>query len=182
MKKITALLIVLIVGTSTIKSQPQDSIIQDIRAKYEETRNNLNGFEKINIDILDESAEGGQGTAYYDKNDLKLIKVVWYGETGKRIMAYYFDKGDLYFASDQNFRYNAPMYLDKETALENGESNYYDPDKTQVVEERYYFTDGELFLWLDNERTEVDLTLESNSHVGEDLIEHANKMKGKMKN
>ena len=73
-------------------------MIGDIRLHYSEIRANLNTYDTTIIEIWHESTEGGQAIAYYDKADLKLIKVVWLGETGKKQIEYYFNDGELIFA------------------------------------------------------------------------------------
>ena len=181
MKRTTIILTILFFAISIINVHSQDSIIKDIRTKYKEIRENLSSYTLTKIDILNESTEGGEGKACFDKNDLKLIEVVWYGETGKRIIEYYFDNDKLFFAFDQLFEYNAPMYLDKETAIEEGYDDYFDPEKTTVKEDRYYFENEILIRWLDNNKNEIDLTIESNSKVGQELISHSKTMKEKLK-
>ena len=162
-------------------AQDNDSLVKDIRLKYSEIRANLDTYDTTMVEIWDESTEGGQATAYYDNGNLKLIEVVWLGETGKNQIEYYFSDGQLIFAFDQDFDYNRPIYWDEETAKENGDNEVFDPKKTTVKEDRYYFNNEKLFLWLDNERQEQDLTMGTNSIVGQGLIAHCYKMKDDLK-
>lgn len=162
-------------------AQNNDSLLSDIREKYKVIRENLASYDTAMIEIWDESTEGGQATAYYYNFDLKIIEVVWLGETGKKIIDYYFDNGQLFFAFDQDFDYNRPIYWDKKTAEENGDNEIFDSNKTTVSADRYYFKNEKLFLWLDNDKKEVDLTLGTNSIVGQGLIAHCYKMKDKLK-
>lgn len=157
--------------------QEKDSLVSDIRIKYSDTRTNILHLHTKIIERLDESTEGGQAKGYFDNGKLKLIEVFWLGETGKRIIEYYFNNGQLIFAFNQHFDYNRPIYWDEETATENGDSEFFDPKKTTVKEDRYYFNDKKLFLWLDNERQEQDLTLGTNSIIGQELIAHCYQMK-----
>jgi len=181
MKKISTIFTFFVFTIGLINAQSQDSLINDIRTKYKDIKNNLSTYNKAKKDIWGESTEGGEGIAYYDENDIKLIMVTWYGESGKRIIEYYFDRSKLIFAFDRNFRYNVPMYMDKLTAKKNGFTEYFDSEKTIVVEDRYYFKNGNLFLWLDNDKKGVDLTLEPNIKVGKNLIIHSKEMREKLK-
>jgi hypothetical protein len=181
MKKTNIILTILLFVSSAISAQSHDSAIKEIRTKYKYIRNNLNSFSLTKTDIWNESTEGGEGKAYFDKNDLKLIEIILYGETGKRIIEYYFDDEKLFFAFEQLFKYNAPIYLDKKRAKEEGYDVYFDPDKTTVNENRYYFENEILIQWLDNNKNEIDLTKDSNIKVGQELILHSNKMKEKLK-
>ena len=117
--------------------QNKDSLIKDIRLKYNEIRNNLDSYDTTMIQIWDESTEGGQMIAYYDNGNLKLIEVVWLAEIGKNQIEYYFSDEQLIFAFDQDFDYNRPIYWDKEIAKENGDNEFFDPRKTIVKEDRY---------------------------------------------
>ena len=181
--KMTRLLIIsafLFLTGNLLFGQDKDLLVQDIRSAYSAIRANLDAYDTTMIEIWNESTEGGQATAYYDNGDLKLIEVVWLGETGKHLIEYYFRDGQLIFAFDQDFKYNRPIYWDKETATENGDSEVFDPKKTTVKEDRYYFNNEKLFLWLDNDRQEQDLTMGTNSIVGQGLIAHCYKIKDEL--
>ena len=133
------------------------------------------------VDIMDESTEGGQATAFYDGSNLKLIEEIWFGETGKRKIEYYFDSGQLFFALDIDYDYNRPIYWDSLSAKESNDSEVFDAKKTIVKEDRYYFSNKKLIRWLDNNKKEVDLSLGTNSIVGQGLIADATKVKNKFK-
>jgi len=181
MKKILTILTFFVFTIGIINAQTQDSLINDIRAKYKNIKNNLSNYNNVKKDIWGESTEGGEGIAYYDKNDIKLIVLKWFGESGKRIIEYYFDRNKLIFAFDRNFRYNVPIYMDKANAKKNGFTEYFDPEKTIILEDRYYFKNENLFLWLDNDKKSVDLTLEPNIKAGKNLIIHSKEMQEKLK-
>jgi hypothetical protein len=132
-------------------------------------------------DIWDESTEGGLGTAFYEKSKLKLIQVVWFGEMGRNEMEYYFDNGKLYFAFNQQFQYNRPIYWGEKKVKELNDKEVFDSNKTTIKEERYYFNNEVLFLCLDNEKKEIDLTIGTNLIVGKSMIAHCHKMKNKLK-
>lgn len=181
MRTLTTIMTLLIFSTLTV-AQSIDSTINDIRIKYKNIRTQLASYDTTMTAIWDESTEGGHAIAYYDKNnDLKLIEVTWFGETGKRITEYYFDNRKLIFAFDQDFDYNRPIYWDEKKAKEMGENEVFDPKKTKVKEDRYYFKNEKLFLWLDNDGKSVDLTLGTNTFVGQGLIAHAYKTRDELK-
>lgn len=171
----------LLLTSNFLFGQDKDSLVKDIRLKYNEIRINLDSYDTKMIQIWDESTEGGQATAYYDNGNLKLIEVVWLGETGKNKIGYYFNGGQLIFAFAQDFDYNRPIYWDEETAKENGDNEVFDHKKTTVKKGRYYFNNEKLFVWLDNNRKEQDLTMWTNSIVGQGLIAHCYKMKDDLK-
>lgn len=180
MRTLTAIMTLLLFSTLTV-AQSTDSTINDIRFKYKNIRTHLVSYDTIMFAIWDKSKEGGHAIAYYDKNnDLKLIEVTWFGETGKRITEYYFDNRKLIFAFDQDFDYNRPIYWGEKKAKEKGDNEVFDPKKTTVKEDRYYFKNEKLFLWLDNTGKSIDLTLGTNRLVGQGLIAHAYKTRDEL--
>ena len=181
MKRLLSISILIFLTSNFLLAQNKDSLVKDIRSKYTEIRTNLDSYDTTMIEIWDESTEGGQATAYYDKGDLKLIEVLWLGETGKKQIEYYFNDGKLIFAFDQDFDYNRPIYWDEKTAEENGDKEVFDPKKTTVKEDRYYFNNEKLFLWIDNDKKEVDLSMGTNSITGQGLIAHCYKMRDELK-
>lgn len=163
-------------------AQNKEAWVKDIRLKYSDIRTNLDSYHTKMIDIWDESTEGGKATAYYDNEEIKLIEVIWYGETGKYSIEYYFYNEKLIFAFDQDFRYNRSIWWSEEDAKELGDNEIFDPKKTIITEGRYYFKNDQLFLWLDHNKKEVDLTMNTSSTIEKKLITHCYKMKDKFKN
>ena len=94
--------------------------------------------------------------AYYDSSEIKLIV---FGEAEKNGVDYYFSNGQLFFAVDYNF----------------------DKTKNVIVSNRYYFSNGKLILWLDNDQKKVDLSLGTNTLVGQGLKAHSSKIKNEFK-
>ena len=139
MKKTLIISTIFILTSNFLISQNNDSLIKDIRLKYNNIRENLHSYDTTMIQIWDESTEGGQATGYFDNGKLKQIEIVWLGETGKHQIEYYFNEGKLIFAFDQYFDYNRPIYWDEKTAKENGDNEVFDPKKTTIKEDRYYF-------------------------------------------
>lgn len=181
MKKLITISSILLLTGNFIFAQNKDSLIKAIRIQYGQIRENYNSYDTTMIDIWDESTEGGQATGFYDNGEPKLIEVVLLGETGKKRCEYYFNSGKLIFAYNQGFHYNRPIYWDEKTAKENEDDEFFDPNKTTVTEDRYYFDQEKLILWLDNDKKEVDLTDQANLMEGQDLITHGYEMKAKLK-
>lgn len=162
-------------------AQSTDSLINDIRAKYQSIRIHLKSYDTISREELDETAEGGQTNAFYNNTDLKLIEIISYFEMGKYELELYFDRGLLFFAYEKRYKYNRPIYWDKKYMQKNNDSATYDPKKTVVEQERYYFHHEKLIRWLDNDKKEVDLSLETSILFGEYLVGHAHKLRDNLK-
>ncbi len=168
------------VTNNVLFTQSTDSVIDIIKLQSNHIKENLKSYEKKTVEFFGESAEGGEATAFFESGELKLIIAVWCGETGKKQTEYYFHDGELVFSSDQIFNYNRPIYWNKKTAKENGDIEVYDPEKTTVKENRYYFDNEKLFLWVDNNQNEVDLTTGNNSITGKSIVVECYKMIDKL--
>ncbi|MFB6319553.1 hypothetical protein [Saccharicrinis sp. FJH54] len=152
-------------------------MLRDIRAKYSCIRNNIYRYEEKKIDISDDSTEGGEVVAYYDGTELKIIQMSWFGETGKRILEFYIVNGEVFFAFDQHFNYNRPIYWNESLAKENEDDEVFNPEKTTVSEDRYYFNKNRLFMWLNHDSKSVALSAESSKPKENELIEYFQKVK-----
>ncbi len=168
--KVMAAVIVLL-GTSLLPGRPdQDEALKTIRARYQLIREALEFCNQRTVDIDDQSTEGGQATAYFAGAELQMIALELLGETGKWEWEFYFDRDRLIFALARDFRYNRPFYWDAEKAREFEEPEVFDPEKSSISENRYYFEQERLFLWLDHERQPVDLNLMENSAAGPEIL------------
>ena len=121
-----------------------------IRAVYADTNQNLPSYKVTSYDV-ERSTEGGEVTLYFDHTQLKKIKEVHFGETGKAIFEYYFDDQGLVFIFEQIHDYNAPI-----TQFEADEDiPAFDPNKSRIEENRYYFCQGKMIEWLDENKRPV---------------------------
>lgn len=132
-----------------------EALITEIRQHYHlihQQRPKLKGKE---FDAGLQATEGVEAKAFRDaKGELKLIKTIAYGEMGKTFSEYYFQSQQLIFVLTSTHRYNAPMYVDEKAAKELGVAPF-DPKKTVVTEDRYYFNQGQLIRWLDNKKRSI---------------------------
>lgn len=181
MNNLPIILLLVFITLNGSFAQDNDLLVKDIRKNYYHIRENLDSYDTTMIQIWDESTEGGEAIGFYDKEEVKLVEVVLLGETGKHKIEYYFHNGKLIFVFNQKFVYNRPIYWDEQTAKANGDDEFFDPNKTTVTEDRYYFNDEKLFLWLDNDRNEVDLAKGNNAIAGKRLIADSYKLRDELK-
>lgn len=85
--------------------QATDALVQTIEQ-------NLSRYTATKpVDVADESLEGGEVVGYYDKGtDLKKIQCWLYGETGKMLVEYFYDKGQPIGVKIQRHQYDKPFY------------------------------------------------------------------------
>lgn len=125
------------------------SLIKEIRKQYSEININSDHYDKVEKDIMGQSAEGGNMIAYYDNVNLKKIIAIFYGETGQTTTEYYFNtKSQLFFAYSKTNIYDKPIYI-KGSKIKS------------VEEKRYYFFNNKLFKWLVNNNASVNFTSKS---------------------
>lgn len=175
------LLFLTISFTSISYAQSPDSDINSVRLEYKKIRSNLKSYTSQFLDVMNESTEGGKGIAYYNNNDLKLIEITLFGENGKNIVEYYFKNETLFFVFSQRYNYNMPIYIDEKTAKGSGFDAAFDINKSNITENRYYFKNNEIFLWIDNEKNEVNLGLNDNINEIKYHINFSNRLKTKLK-
>lgn len=174
---LTCSLIVFSLGN--LFSQNTDTLINDIRIKYKTINDSLSTYSKVFNEEWDYASEGTDGYAFYDNNDLKLIKVGLYGETGRKELEYYFHNDVLFFAFVTDYSYNRPIYYTGEDVTEGDEA--FDPNKTVKNENRYYFFENKMIRWLDSKKNQVPSSKPGYKEKGEGIFEHAEllKLRGK---
>jgi len=148
-------LIILVWLLPVTQSEAVDTRISDIRAEYKAIKSSLPTLKEEKVSLFGYSTEGGEARAYRDvKGNLRLMRVELYGEMGKAIEEYYVKNGRLIFMYRELHQYNVPFYLNRERAKEIG-SDPFDPKKTIIAEDRYYFHDSKMIRWIDRDKKEV---------------------------
>lgn len=176
MKKTSGTLLFLLLLFSHSFSQKKDSAIIAIKAQYGDIQKHLKNYDTTLMDLDGETTEGGEAIGYYHKKDLKLIKVFYYGEIGRKELEYYFNGGKLFFALEKKTAYGKPIYLDESKQEKKENHPAADIIKETVTENRYYFKNEKLIRWIDNSGKKVNLKDGTNILAGQDLIIHAIKI------
>ncbi|WP_426328217.1 hypothetical protein [Pedobacter sp. R-06] len=101
------------------------AVIKKIQSDFSAINKQLKHYKKKAKDVPDMSAEGGEVIGYYNKNILKKIHCVFYGETGRAEVDYYLNNKGLFFVFRKEICYDKPMYV-KDSKIKN------------TVETRYY--------------------------------------------
>jgi hypothetical protein len=136
-------------------ARAEDPAILHIRQEYQSIRNAMPTMQSEPSELSGYSTEGGEAQAFRDSTgDIRLIKVELYFESGKVFEEFYYENGKLIFAFYQSHRYNVPFNVTPEMAQEIG-GEAFDPEKTVITEDRYYFDNGSMIRWLDANKREV---------------------------
>jgi hypothetical protein len=121
--------------------------VQTIREQYARTNKNARRYTKKERDLSGFSTEGGSLTGYYNKNELKKIVVIYYGEAGRTIKEFYFVGGSLIFVLATELEYVAPIGGGGKDVGRIGSAEY----------NRFYFQKGAPIYWLGPNGNPVNL-------------------------
>jgi len=108
------------------------TIINQIRTNFLAINKHLSQYKKKSRDVSELSAEGGEVIGYYDKNKLKKMHCIFYGEMGKAETDYYFNDKGLFFLFRKETFYDKPMYLKDFKVKGTTETRYYINEK-QII-------------------------------------------------
>jgi hypothetical protein len=127
------------------------------------------------------ATEGGEANAFRDsKGDIRLIKVQLFFESGKVFEEFYYENCALIFAYYRRQRYNVPFYVTPETAKEIGGESF-DPKKTAITEDRYYFDKGKMIRWLNEKKIAVQPESKEFQDSEKEITGASNEMLSKFK-
>ncbi len=97
--------------------QPDCSLIYKISDKnvcksVETIESETKNYTVKRENIKSDSTEGGVIERYNSGSNIKIVKVIFFGEMGKRIIKYYFNgKANPIFSLDATVNYDRPMYI-----------------------------------------------------------------------
>ena len=97
-------------------------------------------LKSVQRDIYGQSAEGGTVESFYNQNDTLKKEIVYYGETGKRIIHIYQKQGNLLLVEDTEIRYKEPISAEKDIEIGSSVTDvYYLDDKQHLI---HWLKDG----------------------------------------
>jgi len=114
----------------------------------------LNSIEKwsnIEVKFVEGNSEGGEARYYYLHGKLEKIIVRKYGEMAQKLTEYYLMDGDLSFVFEKLFKYNRPFYYGKESKEENNDTEEFDFEESEIIEDRSYFRNRKLIHQINNQ-------------------------------
>lgn len=117
--------------------------IKQIRGIFNRINSDTIKFKVVQTDIEGESSEGGLVRKFYSHDTLQKMITIFYGEMGKIISEYFFNKDVLVFLYQKEEQYNKPMYLSESKTI-------------SIKENRYYFNNEKLIRWIADKGTIVN--------------------------
>jgi hypothetical protein len=140
---LSALMLTTCLGVNNSSAQNRQPTVaeklREIRAQYGTIKHELPTYHTIERELTGFSTEGGTLKAYVDRDQIKSIVAVFYGETGRSYAEYYYDDaGELFFVFQKESRYDKPF-----------------GKIVHAREERLYFDRGQLIRWLRDANKQV---------------------------
>lgn len=148
------LLLILFVSYYSYKNKQDIICSTDVEQKIRDIDNNISKYSIASKDIFDRSTEGGQQTNYTLNEKNILIKQIFFGETGKSEIKYYFEANRVFYINKINTEYALPIYEDSSGKVENVD-----------LKEFYLDNNQNLCSWYLNQK------LQLNDGDAEDLIQ-----------
>jgi len=126
-------------------------LIAQIDFKVLEIKNINNWSDTLEKNLI-ETTEGGVALFYSFTDKIQKIEVTRYGEMFKYEATYYLENEQLLYLVEELSLYNAPFYFDSLTAIAEGmpASSAFDPSKSEIIVEEFYFKDASIIKSLNN--------------------------------
>lgn len=136
--------------------------------------NSKTEWDSVVVKNLEQSTEGAFVMFYYANGSLQKIIERYYRETGQTLAEYYFMNNKISFILEKAADYNRPIDWDSTAMKENNDTQVFDINKSELLEQRNYFIDNEL-IWR-VEADDCDSVFEK-----EYLLEEQNRLLKKLK-
>lgn len=114
-----------------------------IRANFKRV-NSISDWTNIKTKDIWETTEGGEAKFYYLNGQLEKITTQHFGETFQKLIEYYLLNGQLSFVFEKSYKYNRPIYYDSAAMKEMNDTETFDIEKSEIIEDRGYFDHGKL--------------------------------------
>lgn len=124
--------------------------LKPIRANFKRI-NEITEWTSVDKRKLNQSTEGGAATYYFLQDTLLKVVAIHFGETGKNIQEFYTKNGQLSFVFEQQYQYNRPITWDSTAMEKNNDTETFDIDKSEIIEDRSYFENGVLIRQINNQ-------------------------------
>ncbi len=113
--------------------------------------NSITKWTSTNKKELTETTDFGEATFYYSNRGLEKIITLQFGETFQQLSEYYLLNGKLSFVFEKSYKYNRPMYYDTTAMNENNDTEAFEFEKSEIIEDRSYFDKGKLIHQISNQ-------------------------------
>jgi hypothetical protein len=160
----------------------EDPVLVSIRKEYQLIQQALPTLKTETIELEDYALEGADAKAYRDRaGNIRVIKADLFHESGKEFKEFYYKDGSLIFALYVTHRYNQHPGITPEIAKKEGYEEAFDPKKTLITEDRYYFSNSKMIRWINEDHKEVNQNSKEFKDNEQDVMEASNDLLSKFK-
>jgi hypothetical protein len=129
----------------------QDLVLNDymkeqlapIRANFKRI-NSIDEWSLVLQKDLYQSTEGGYVCFYYFNDQIEKIVERNFGESGQNLTEFYLLNGELSFVLERSYNYNRPLFYDSTSMKENNDTEAFDFEQSEIMEDRSYFIKGKM--------------------------------------
>jgi hypothetical protein len=157
MKQLFTVLTITFASVFLTSSVSKNKELAKIRSRFDEIQTNLQN-KNYYVKNLSEKDTDESIMAYLKEGKTEMIQSEIGGAAGRLRYEYFYDKNNqLVMVIQQFYKYNRPMYYDEATAIANGDDEYFDPEKTKILENRFYYNNQKLIQWTNPQHEVVSL-------------------------
>ncbi|WP_430813998.1 caspase family protein [Carboxylicivirga sp. RSCT41] len=120
---------------------PSDSKVIAVRKSVSKIKESLFLHDKKEVDIDDESSEGGTIIGYYKDGVIIKVEKILFFEMGRYFEDVFFEEGIPIYYRISSHRYNVPFHITPEVAKEIN-SDFFSEEKTKIKIQEYFFHDN----------------------------------------
>ena len=132
--------------------------IKKIQQNYSLINSNLGKYSIVQKALDGRSTEGGDVRMYFEKQALKKVESMYYGEMGKVSTDFYFNADSLFFVYQATFNYNSPIYTEG--------------SKVESIDEnRFYFYRLLMIKWIGKDKKTVNTGSEKFALMEKSILE-----------
>jgi hypothetical protein len=163
-------------------AQAEDASVISIRKEYQLIQQALPSLKTEAVELEDYALEGADAKVYRDRTgNIRVIKADLFHESGKEFKEFYYKDGILIFAFYITHRYNQHTGITPEIAKKEGIEEAFDPKKTLITEDRYYFSNSKMIRWINEDHKEVNPNSKEFGNCEQDVMEASNDLLSKFK-
>jgi hypothetical protein len=146
------ILVVIVIGNLFAQDEQH---IKAIRTEFALVKNSIATLQRDSTAAPDSVLLDADAFHYQDQQkNIRLVELRLQRTDGRQHHEYYFKNNKLFFVYKEVQEYNAPFWMTAEVFKEQG-NELYDPKKTKIFENRYYFHEDKLIRWLNPEKKQV---------------------------
>lgn len=125
--------------------------VSEINDYCKYVNSNKEAFTTVNGKVNANTSQEAEVLTFLQNGKPVKVRIEFAGEFGKLVSEYYVRDGQLLYAVDQQHTYNVPSSMDSLKAASLGRKEWFDPNKSVILRDQFFFWNGKLIKWIDAE-------------------------------